>query len=117
MSDQEFEVCWSGASWRQYPAPVLAASVEPRTRKTQAGAAMVRYSSRELVYACVDSVFCSVNAVKARTGLSDRTVRRILMEGAEDGTLDRIDQGRVGYTGGFPTFLYRKRQAQGVKAA
>lgn len=118
MSEPEYIVCWRGDSWREVPQPVMAATTttQKAKRPTQAGQVQARYTARELVYACVDSCFASVNAVKARTGLSDRTVRRLLMEGAEMGTLERIEQGRVGYKGGYPTFLYRRVRRDQVAA-
>jgi len=108
MSEMELVTVWSGDSWRQYPQPVVA---EPSSakggRESQAGAALARYSAREMVYACVDTCFHSVNGVRARTGLSDRRVRFVLMTGAMDGTLERIEQAPA-RPGLRPTYLYRR---------
>lgn len=114
--ETEYVTVWSGASWRQYPQPTIAEASDASTeRATQAGAAMQRYSARELVYACVAECFHSVNGVMARTGLSDRRVRTILMHGAEDGTLERIAQAGA-RKGLRPRYLYRRRQASEVAA-
>jgi len=117
MSEQEYEICWSGASWRDYPQPVVA---EPSSakggRESQAGAALARYSAREMVYACVDTCFHSVNGVRARTGLSDRRVRFVLMTGAMDGTLERITQAPA-RPGLRPTYLYRRVTTRREQAA
>lgn len=124
MNEPELEVCWRGDSWREAPQPIPAPPSPPRvwtdriarTRRSQAGHAQRRRDARALVYACVDSCFCSVNAVMHRTDLSDRTVRRVLMQGVEIGDLERIEQGRVGYAGGYPTYLYRRVQRESVAA-
>lgn len=127
MSEQEFYVCWRGDSWRDAPQPVQAQPVTRvyRTtmtgriaRRSQVGHYQKRHVAKELVYACVDACFASVNAVMDRTDLSDRTVRRILMQGVEIGDLERVEQGRIGYAGGYPTYLYRRvRPAQQEQAA
>ena len=126
MSEPQYEVCWRGDSWRDTPQPVQAQPVTRvyRTtmtgriaRRSQVGHYQKRHVAKELVYACVDSVFCSVTAVMDRTDLSDRTVRRILMQGVEIGALERVEQGRIGYTGGYPTYLYRRVKAEQVAAA
>ena len=116
-AEPQYEVCWSGAHWRTYPAPVLVTPREERIRPraSQAGAAFERHRSRDLVYACVDTAYGSVESVMARTGLSDRTVRTVLRNGVDDGTLERIAQARV-QPGGCPKYLYRRRQAQDVSA-
>lgn len=109
----ELETVWCGSTWRSYPQPEVA----PRTyygkpeRDSQAGAAQLRYSAREMVYAVLaNGGWHSVNGIIARTGLSDRRVRHVLMTGAQDGTLERMDGAPV-RPGLRPVFLYRRRQA------
>jgi len=121
----ELEVCWSGNSWRQYPQPEIA----PPTyygklecdgtrvvRASQAGAAEARWTARELVYAVLSNGgWHSVKGVCHRTGLSDRRVRSVLMHGALDGKLERMD-GQPARVGLRPIFLYRRRPTTEVAA-
>ena len=82
----------------------------PAIRHSQAGAAMQRYSGREMVYACLShGGWHSTNGLIARTGLSDRRVRFVLRSGVEDGTLERMDGAPV-RQGLRPVFLYRRKQ-------
>lgn len=111
--DTEFYTVWSGNTWREYPQPEVAAPTyygKPE-RASQAGAAQQRYSAQELVYAVLaNGGWHSVNGMIARTGLSDRRVRFVLMTGARDGTLERMDGAPV-RPGLRPVFLYRRKQA------
>lgn len=109
----ELETVWSGNSWRTYPQPEIASPTyygKPE-RASQCGAAQLRYSAREMIFAVLSNGgWHSVNGTIARTGLSDRRARFVLMTGARDGTLERMDQApaRLGLR---PTYLYRRAQA------
>lgn len=115
MQKTEFETVWSGNTWRTYPQPEVAAPTyygKPE-RASQCGAAQLRYSAREMVLAVLSSGgWYSVNGMRARTGLSDRRVRFVLMTGARDGLLTRIDQAPA-RAGLRPTYLYRRVQVEG----
>lgn len=83
---------------------------KPVPRASQVGAAEARWTARELVYAVLaNGGWHSVKGMCFRTGLSDRRVRSVLMNGAMDGRLERMD-GAPARVGLRPIFLYRRRQ-------
>ena len=106
MSEQ-YETVWTGATWRAFPQPAIA----PQCVRTglRADERMQRYSSRELVLACVATCYGSVAAVSHRTGLSDRRVRQILRFAYEDGLLERV-QNVPKKSWYRPEFLYRQKR-------
>ena len=106
MSEQ-YETVWTGATWRSFPQPAIA----PQCVRTglRADERMQRYSSRELVLACVATCYGSVAAVSHRTGLSDRRVRQILRFAYEDGLLERV-QNVPKKSWYRPEFLYRQKR-------
>lgn len=106
MSEQ-YETVWTGATWRSFPQPAIA----PQCVRTglRADERMQRYSSRELVLACVATCYGSVAAVSHRTGLSDRRVRQILRFAYEGGLLERV-QNVPKKSWYRPEFLYRQKR-------
>lgn len=106
MSEQ-YETVWTGATWRAFPQPAIA----PQRVRTglRVDERMQRYSSRELVLACVATCYGSVAAVSHRTGLSDRRVRQILRSAYEDGLLERV-QNVPKKSWYRPEFLYRQKR-------
>ena len=114
MDTAELVTVWSGNTWRTYPAPTMATPTYygKAERANQAGAAVTRYSAREMIVAVLSNGgWHSILSTMARTGLSDRRVRFVLTSGTRDGVFERMVGQPVRKQCPTPMFLYRRVQA------
>ena len=98
----ELEPVWSGATWRTFPAPVVAPhAARPAFEAThQIGR----------VLAALHDDWQSRDAVRERAEIDGRRVRECLAKLVEDGLAERQSVRTKGRAGQAPHFYRRRRQ-------
>jgi len=88
MSEQDFEVCWTGASWRDIPPPEREAPRAPRPSSkptTIHARKLLAEANRAKVRAAFTEDYQTANQLAARVGVTVQAVRRHLREAVEAG--------------------------------
>lgn len=103
----DLQVCWSGASWRDYPQPVTPPPTLAATLGTRIDERLQKASRRALVVAALSDRWQGTSALMHRTGLSDCCVQTWTRRLWQEGRLERIKATSVEQARGRHGYLYR----------